>query len=61
MAKGHLDFRLEGEKLHGRFHLVRLKARPRDKQESWLLIKSADELPAMPATRTSSRRCPAPS
>jgi bifunctional non-homologous end joining protein LigD len=43
MAKGHLDFRLEGEKLHGRFHLVRLKGRPRDRQESWLLIKSADE------------------
>ena len=43
MAKGHLDFRLDGEKLHGRFHLVRLKQRPRERQESWLLIKSEDE------------------
>ena len=43
MAKGHLDFRLDGEKLHGRFHLVRLKPRPRERQESWLLIKSDDE------------------
>jgi bifunctional non-homologous end joining protein LigD len=43
MAKGHLDFTLDGEKLHGRFHLVRLKPRPREKQEAWLLIKSDDE------------------
>jgi bifunctional non-homologous end joining protein LigD len=43
MAKGHLDFSLRGEKLHGRFHLVRLKPRPREKQEAWLLIKSDDE------------------
>ena len=43
MAKGHLDFRLGGEKLHGRFHLVRLKPRPREKQEAWLLIKSDDD------------------
>lgn len=43
MSKGHLDFRLAGEKLHGRFHLVRLKPRPREKQEAWLLIKSDDE------------------
>src|SRR3982751_276021 len=27
-AKGHLNFRLEGEKLHGAWHLVRLKKRP---------------------------------
>ncbi len=43
MKKGHLDFSLAGEKLRGRFHLVRLKARPGEKQEPWLLIKSEDE------------------
>ncbi|NNM72621.1 DNA ligase D [Enterovirga aerilata] len=48
MAKGHLDFRLDGEKLHGRFHLVRLKPRPREKQEAWLLIKSDDEFARHP-------------
>ena len=43
MAKGHLDFSLDGEKLHGRYHLVRLKPRPGERQEPWLLIKSDDE------------------
>jgi bifunctional non-homologous end joining protein LigD len=43
MKKGHLDFRLEGEKLHGRWHLVRMHRRPGERQESWLLIKSDDQ------------------
>src|SRR4051812_27166437 len=42
-AKGHLDFRLEGKKLGGRWHLVRMRKRPGERQEPWLLIKSADE------------------
>ncbi len=42
-AKGHLDFELEGEKLHGRWHLVRMRARQGDKHENWLLIKGKDE------------------
>ena len=42
-AKGHLDFSLDGEKLKGRWHLVRMRKRPREKQEGWLLIKSADD------------------
>ncbi len=41
-AKGHLDFTLEGEKLHGRWHLVRMRSKPKDKHDNWLLIKSAD-------------------
>jgi bifunctional non-homologous end joining protein LigD len=41
-AKGHLDFELEGEKLGGRWHLVRMAGRPRDKKENWLLIKGDD-------------------
>ena len=27
-AKGHLDFELQGEKLHGRWHLVRMHGKP---------------------------------
>jgi bifunctional non-homologous end joining protein LigD len=41
---GRLTFRLEGEKLHGRFHLVRTRgARGKSDGKSWLLIKSGDE------------------
>lgn len=40
--KGRLTFRLEGEKLHGTWHLVRMAKRPRERQESWLLIKAED-------------------
>ncbi len=39
---GHLDFRLWGDRLKGRFTLVRMKARGKGK-ENWLLIKSPDE------------------
>jgi bifunctional non-homologous end joining protein LigD len=42
-AKGHLDFELKGEKLHGRWHLVRMRGRDRDRHENWLLIKGRDE------------------
>jgi bifunctional non-homologous end joining protein LigD len=43
LAKGHLDFTLEGEKLSGRWHLVRMRRRPGEKRDNWLLIKSEDE------------------
>jgi len=42
-AKGHLDFALEGDKLRGRWHLVRMRPRPGDKHENWLLIKGKDD------------------
>ena len=42
-AKGHLEFELDGEKLHGRWHLVRMHGRPGEKRENWLLIKGDDE------------------
>jgi bifunctional non-homologous end joining protein LigD len=42
-AKGHLIFDLEGEKLHGRWHLVRMRARQGDRHDNWLLIKGKDE------------------
>ncbi|KAA0968919.1 DNA ligase D [Aureimonas fodinaquatilis] len=42
LAKGHLEFELQGQKLHGRWHLVRMN-KPDEKRENWLLIKSDDE------------------
>ncbi|MFC6490076.1 DNA ligase D [Nitratireductor sp. GCM10026969] len=42
-AKGHLDFELHGEKLGGRWHLVRMGKKPREKKENWLLIKGDDD------------------
>src|SRR5215468_950175 len=41
--KGHLKFRLEGQKLKGAWHLVRMARKPREKQEAWLLFKSDDD------------------
>ena len=43
LAKGHLEFELHGEKLRGRWHLVRLRARTGDRHDNWLLIKGKDE------------------
>lgn len=43
LAKGHLSFRLEGTKLHGGWHLVRMRRRPGEKRDNWLLIKQDDE------------------
>ena len=43
-AKGHMEFELQGEKLGGRWHLVRIKGKPREKRENWLLIKADDAL-----------------
>src|SRR5829696_1554418 len=41
--KGSLKFRLDGTKLHGSWHLVRMHKRPGETRENWLLIKSDDE------------------
>lgn len=41
LRKGRLTFQLDGDKLHGRWHLVRTK--PQGTQESWLLFKGRDE------------------
>src|SRR5258705_4023759 len=40
--KGHLKFQLDGQKLKGQWHLVRMAPKPREKQEAWLLFKSDD-------------------
>ena len=43
--KGHLKFRLQGEKLHGGWHLVRLHGdRAGENKENWLLFKDNDEV-----------------
>src|SRR5687768_14067987 len=43
--KGHIKFRLDGEKLHGGWHLVRLHGdRAGEDKENWLLFKDNDEL-----------------
>jgi bifunctional non-homologous end joining protein LigD len=43
LAKGHLSFHLAGKKLHGGWHLVRMRRRPGEKRNNWLLIKQHDE------------------
>lgn len=48
LAKGHLAFHLEGEKLHGGWHLVRMHRRPGEKRDNWLLIKQHDEAARSP-------------
>ena len=46
LEKGHLVFRLEGERLRGRWHLVRTRGKGRDADKSWLLFKSKDRAAA---------------
>ncbi|WHZ25753.1 MAG: ATP-dependent DNA ligase clustered with Ku protein, LigD [Nitrospira sp.] len=41
--KGHLKFRLEGQKLQGRWTLVRMGGARNREENSWLLIKERDE------------------
>jgi len=45
MRKGELTFALHGQRLNGRFHLVRLRPKPgqRSQQDHWLLFKGHDE------------------
>jgi bifunctional non-homologous end joining protein LigD len=42
LAKGHLEFELNGEKLRGRWHLVRMRSKGGEKRSNWLLIKADD-------------------
>src|SRR5687767_7333151 len=43
LAKGELKFVMDGERVKGGFVLVRMKRRPREKRDNWLLIKHRDE------------------
>lgn len=43
LAKGKLEFRLHGKRLHGEWTLVRMRPREKDKgRNNWLLIKRTD-------------------
>jgi bifunctional non-homologous end joining protein LigD len=48
LKKGHLQFTLDGEKLHGGWHLVRMHRRRGEKRDNWLLIKQKDEAARSP-------------
>ncbi|PQM46718.1 Multifunctional non-homologous end joining protein LigD [Mycobacterium talmoniae] len=39
LARGHLSFQLDGEKLRGGFALTRIR---QGRDETWLLVKKAD-------------------
>jgi bifunctional non-homologous end joining protein LigD len=41
--QGKLKFRLDGQKLHGGWTLVRMRGREGEKADNWLLIKERDE------------------
>jgi len=43
LKKGKLKFEMKGEKLRGRWTLVRINSAKDERQEPWLLIKEADE------------------
>ncbi|MBV8355992.1 MAG: non-homologous end-joining DNA ligase [Candidatus Eremiobacteraeota bacterium] len=43
IAKGKITFVMYGEKLHGEFTLVKMRARAGESGEPWLLIKDKDE------------------
>ena len=43
IAAGKIKFVLHGEKLHGEFTLVRIKAREGERGDPWLLLKDHDE------------------
>lgn len=42
IEKGHLHFTLDGERMKGEWLLIRLKPRPGEKRENWLLRKLED-------------------
>jgi bifunctional non-homologous end joining protein LigD len=43
-----LEFALDGSRLKGRWHLVRMRRKPGEKSEPWLLIKADDEFARQP-------------
>ncbi len=42
LEKGHLHFRLDGERMKGDWLLIRLKPRPGETRENWLLRELDD-------------------
>ncbi|MCH4894511.1 DNA ligase D [Sphingomonas sp. SFZ2018-12] len=43
LDKGHLHFRLDGERMKGEWLLVRMRGKPGEKRENWLLRKIGDD------------------
>ncbi|TFI58119.1 DNA ligase D [Sphingomonas parva] len=43
LEEGHLHFTLDGERMKGEWVMFRLKGRPRDRAENWILKKVTDE------------------
>ena len=48
LTKGHLAFTLDGSRLKGKWHLVRMRPKPGERTEPWLLIKSEDAFARKP-------------
>ena len=48
LTKGHLAFTLDGSRLKGGWHLVRIRPKPGEKTEPWLLFKSDDAFARKP-------------
>jgi bifunctional non-homologous end joining protein LigD len=48
LKKGHLAFALDGARLKGHWHLVRMRPRAGEKSEPWLLMKAEDEFARQP-------------
>jgi bifunctional non-homologous end joining protein LigD len=48
LSKGHLAFTLNGSRLKGKWHLVRIRPKPGEKTDPWLLFKSEDEFARKP-------------
>lgn len=42
--KGHLEFKLKGKKLHGKWMLIRTHYQESENKKNWLLIKRSDEV-----------------
>lgn len=42
LKKGHLTFELKGTRMHGRWHLVKMRGQGKEPRENWLLIKADD-------------------
>ena len=58
LKKGELKFRLEGQRLHGGFVLVRLRARGDERRNNWLLIHERDSASAAAVTAAKSAKLP---
>ncbi|WP_426288940.1 non-homologous end-joining DNA ligase [Ensifer adhaerens] len=46
LREGKLTFHLHGQRMQGGWALVRMRSRPGEKRENWLLIKEGDEIAA---------------